>query len=166
VVPQGLSTAAADRGVPATLEYLRGGHDCTAIRVCRGSSKLGRAELMKLRAGPFTAAERRELGGKGIASWAARLTGKRAVRDLVHATTGEDVAPAAIEIVGHRFGVCHSPRKCATGHPLVAVLPGRVDSALRGIGYSVGVSLSHDRGTVVAVAFLAPSVVAAEGRGT
>jgi hypothetical protein len=117
---------------------------------------------MKLRAGPFTAAERRDLGGKGIASWAARLEGKLAVRDLVRATTGEDVAVGAIEIVGQSFGVCHSPRKCGTGHPLVAVLPTRVASTLRGIGCSVGVSLTHDRRAVAAVAFLAPPAEAAE----
>lgn len=107
----------------------------------------------------FTARERLHLAGKGEPSWAARALAKRAIDDLL--LRQFDMQSPDLEILPVRRGQCRDPRLCTLGHPLVAVPVRRVDRYLQGLGCSLGVSISHHRGTLAALAFLAPGGLSA-----
>lgn len=106
------------------------------------------------RSAGFTARERLHLAGKGEPSWAARALAKKAVDDLL--LRQFDMYSPGLEILPVRRAQCRDPRLCTLGHPLIAVPVRGVDRYLQGLGCSLGVSISHHRGTLAALAFLAP----------
>ncbi len=105
----------------------------------------------------FTAAERRRSAvGASVQHWAGRLAAKRAVLRLLQLEQTED-ALASVEILPRPAATCRRCAGCRHGHPPAATLSGpagrRADRAsLR----SIEVSITHERGVAVAVAFAQP----------